>query len=65
MTSIFTDMLEKHMEVFMDDFSVFGSYFDNCLTGLSLVLERCPQANLIQNWENCNFMVQEGIVLGH
>lgn len=49
MTSIFTDMLEKHMEVFMDAFSVFGSSFDNCLTNLSLFLERCQQANLIMN----------------
>jgi hypothetical protein len=49
MTSIFADMLEKHMEVFMDDFSVFGSSFHNYLTNLSLVLERCHQTNLILN----------------
>jgi hypothetical protein len=50
MTSIFADMLEKHMKVFMDYFSVFGSSFDNCLTNSSLVLERCQQTNLILNW---------------
>jgi hypothetical protein len=49
MQSIFADMLEKHMEVFMDDFSVFGKSFDNCLTNLTLVLERCQQTNLILN----------------
>lgn len=65
MTSIFVDMLENHMEVFMDDFSVFGSSFHKCLTNLSLVLERCQQINLILNWEKCHFMVREGIVLGH
>lgn len=65
MTSIFADMLEKHIEVFMDDFSVFGSSFDNCLANLSLVLERCQETNLILNWEKCHFMVHEGIVLGH
>ncbi|XP_050908886.1 uncharacterized protein LOC127122625 [Lathyrus oleraceus] len=64
MTSIFSDMLEKYMEVFMDDFSVFGSSFDNCLANLSLVLQRCQETNLILNWEKCHFMVQEGIVLG-
>ena len=64
MTSIFADMLEKHMEVFMDDFSVFGSSFENCLNNLSLVLERCQRANLILNWEKCHFMVRDGIVLG-
>src|SRR3954466_11483485 len=65
MQAIFDDMLEKHMEVFMDDFSVFGKSFENCLTNLALVLERCQQTNLILNWEKCHFMVREGIVLGH
>lgn len=49
----------------MDDFSVFGSSFDNSLTNMSLVLEMCQQTNLILNWEKCRFMEQEGIVLGH
>ncbi|KAK2388948.1 hypothetical protein QL285_062585 [Trifolium repens] len=65
MMSIFSDMIEKHIEVFMDDFSVFGSSFDNCLINLSLVLERCQKSNLVLNWEKCHFMVREGIVLGH
>lgn len=65
MMSIFSDMIEKHIEVFMDDFSVFGSSFDNCLHNLSLVLERCQNSNLVLNWEKCHFMVREGIVLGH
>ena len=49
----------------MDDFSVFGSSFDQCLHHLSLVLKRCTEANLVLNWEKCHFMVKEGIVLGH
>ncbi|CAJ2645795.1 unnamed protein product [Trifolium pratense] len=65
MMSIFSDMIEKQIEVFMDDFSVFGSSFDNCLINLSLVLERCQKSNLVLNWEKCHFMVREGIVLGH
>ncbi|XP_031266005.1 uncharacterized protein LOC116124425, partial [Pistacia vera] len=64
MMSIFEDMVERFIEVFMDDFSVFGSSFDNCLTNLSLVLQRCKETNLVLNWEKCHFMVQEGIVLG-
>ncbi|KAL5578548.1 hypothetical protein UlMin_020247 [Ulmus minor] len=51
--------------LFMDDFSVFGSSFDNCLANLSLVLQRCVDTNLVLNWEKCHFMVREGIVLGH
>jgi hypothetical protein len=49
----------------MDDFFVFGSYFDNCLHNLSLVLKRCKETNLILSWEKSHFMVQEGIVMGH
>ena len=49
----------------MDDFSVLGSSFDNCLENLRSVLIRCEETNLVLNWEKCHFMVQEGIVLGH
>jgi len=62
---IFSDMVERFIEVFMDDFSVFGSSFDSCLANLAFVLKRCEETNLILNWEKCHFMVQEGIVLGH
>ena len=65
MIAIFSDMVEKYIEVFMDDFSVFGSSFDGCLANLGLVLERCEETNLVLNWEKCHFMVKEGIVLGH
>ncbi|CAL9024924.1 unnamed protein product, partial [Prunus brigantina] len=63
--AIFSDMIERFIEVFMDDFSVFGSSFDNCLNHLSLVLQRCRETNLILNWEKCQFMVKRGVVLGH
>ena len=49
----------------MDDFSVYGKSFDDCLSNLDRVLQRCEQTNLILNWEKCPFMVNEGIVLGH
>ncbi|GKB38021.1 reverse transcriptase domain-containing protein, partial [Tanacetum coccineum] len=53
------------MEVFMDDFSVFGSSFDHCLKNLKKMLKRCEETNLVLNWEKCHFLVKEGIVLGH
>jgi hypothetical protein len=53
------------MEVFMDDFSVYGISFDDCLTNLSKILKRCEEVNLVLNWEKCYFMVREGVVLGH
>ena len=65
MMAIFSDMVEKTIEVFMDDFSVLGSSFDNCLENLRSVLIRCEETNLVLNWEKCHFMVQEGIVLRH
>ncbi|GJU31904.1 reverse transcriptase domain-containing protein [Tanacetum coccineum] len=65
MIAIFQDMLETSMEVFMDDFSMFGDSFDSCLNNLEQMLIRCKQAHLVLNWEKCHFMVTEGIVLGH
>jgi len=65
MTTIFSDMLEKEIEVFMDDFSVGGSSFDMCLKNLERVLKRCQETNLVLNSEKCHFMVKDGIVLGH
>jgi hypothetical protein len=65
MFSIFSDMIENSIEIFMDDFSVFGKTFDSCLAHLDVVLKRCVDTNLVLNWEKCHFMVTEGIVLGH
>ncbi|CAN6687996.1 unnamed protein product [Malus baccata var. baccata] len=65
MVSIFSDFVEKIIEVFMDDFSVFGDSFDGCLENLTKILKRCVETNLVLNWEKCHFMVRQGIVLGH
>jgi hypothetical protein len=63
--SIFADMIEEIMEVFMDDFSIYGKTFDDCLKNLNRVLQRCEEKHLVLSWEKCHFMVREGIVLGH
>ncbi|GJU03597.1 reverse transcriptase domain-containing protein [Tanacetum coccineum] len=65
MMAIFHDMVEKTMEVFMDDFSVFRDSFDSCLSNLEKMLKRCEETNLVLNWEKCHFMCREGIVIGH
>ncbi|KAL5579926.1 hypothetical protein UlMin_012368 [Ulmus minor] len=65
MMALFSDLIEKSMEIFMDNFSVFGESFKICLGNLEQILNRCEEMNLVLNWEKCNFMVQEGIVLGH
>jgi hypothetical protein len=65
MMAIFSDLIKKVIEVFMDDFSVYDKTFEGCLANLDKVLKRCQMADLVLNWEKCHFMVQEGIVLGH
>ena len=65
MMNIFSDMVEKFVEVFIDDFSIFGPNFDECLNHLKIVLKRCEECNLVLNWKKCHFMVRQGIVLGH
>ena len=65
MTAIFSDLIEQIMEVFMDDFTIYGKTFDNCLINLEKVFKRCKEVDLVLNWEKCHFMVREGIVLGH
>nr|GEW42805.1 DNA-directed DNA polymerase [Tanacetum cinerariifolium]GFA16562.1 DNA-directed DNA polymerase [Tanacetum cinerariifolium] len=60
MMEIFHDMIEKTMEVFMDDFSVFGNSFQSRLSHLERMLRRCEDTNLCLNWEKSHFMVKEG-----
>jgi Reverse transcriptase (RNA-dependent DNA polymerase) len=49
MMRIFSDLIENVMEVFMDDFSMYGTTFDECLNNLSKVLQRCEEVNLVLN----------------
>nr|GEV74290.1 reverse transcriptase domain-containing protein [Tanacetum cinerariifolium] len=49
MMAIFLDMIEKMMEVFLDDFSVFGNSFRTCLSHLDKMLKRCKDTNLYLN----------------
>nr|GEX64505.1 reverse transcriptase domain-containing protein [Tanacetum cinerariifolium] len=65
MMAIFHDMIEKTMEVFMDDFSVFRNSFQTCLSHLERMLKRCEDTNFCLNWEKSHFMVKQGIVLSH
>ncbi|GJS68915.1 ribonuclease H-like domain-containing protein [Tanacetum coccineum] len=65
MLEIFHDLIEESVEVFMDDFFVFGNSFDKCLNNLDKMLQHCKDAHLVLNWEKCHFMVKEGIMLGH
>ncbi|XP_070036604.1 uncharacterized protein [Nicotiana tomentosiformis] len=59
MMVIFTDMVEDYLEVFMDDFSVVGDSFDDCLANLDKVLARCDKTNL-----RCVPEEEQGDILG-
>ena len=48
---IFSDLIENIMEVFMDDFFVYGKSFNECLENLDKVLKRCQEMHLVLNWE--------------
>ncbi|RVW18099.1 Retrovirus-related Pol polyprotein from transposon 17.6 [Vitis vinifera] len=50
---------------FMDDITIYGGTFEECLVNLEVVLNRCIEKDLVLNWEKCHFMVHQGIVLGH
>ena len=49
----------------MDDITVYGDNFEECLVNLETILHRCIEKNLVLNWEKCHFMVSQGIVLGY
>lgn len=63
--SIFLDMVEIYIKIFMDDFSFFGNSFNNCLSNLTFMLQICKRINLVLNWDKCHFMIEEGKVSGH
>ena len=65
MPSTFSDMVERIKEVYMDDITIYGGTFEECLANLETVLHRCIKKNLVLNWEKCHFMVNQGIFLGH
>ncbi|RDX89426.1 Retrovirus-related Pol polyprotein from transposon 17.6, partial [Mucuna pruriens] len=65
MISIFSNLLQDCMEVFMDDLTVYVESFDACLENLSRVMTRCIDTNLELIFDKCHFMGTKGIVLGH
>nr|GEU33415.1 reverse transcriptase domain-containing protein [Tanacetum cinerariifolium] len=60
MMAIFHDMIEKTVEVFMDDFLVFRNSFQTYLSHLENMLKRCEDNNLCLIWKKSHFMVKEG-----
>jgi hypothetical protein len=65
MMAVFSEFIEEIVDVFMDDFSVYGKTFMDFLANLDKVLMRCAEVDLVLNWEKFHFMVKQGIVLRH
>lgn len=55
----------EFVEIYMDDFSVFGDSFQEALENLEKVLLHCQEAHLALSEKKCRLMCKVGIVLGH
>ena len=62
---IFSDLVHNCVEVFMDDFSVYGETFKEALDNLAKFLVGCQETNLALSHEKCRMMFTKGVVLGH
>ena len=49
MMFIFSNMIEKTMVVFKDDFTIYGKTFIDCLENLDKVLQWCEEKHLVLN----------------
>ena len=65
MIGIFSELVNDSMEIFMDDFTLYGKYFEEALKNLEKVLTRCEQTQLYLSTEKGHMMMSEGVVLGH
>eukprot|EP00253_Pinus_taeda_P010219 PITA_10219 len=63
--SIFVELVRDSVEIYMDDFTPYGSNFQEALTNLEKVLAKCIKMNLSLSPEKCEFLMTEGTVLGH
>ena len=57
-------MINDSMDIFMDDFTPYGSDFEEELKNLEKVLTHCEQTQLSLSTEKCHMMMSEGVILG-
>ena len=58
-------MMNGCMELFMDDFTLYGDSFDEALENLEKVLKQCEHTHLSLSTEKLHMIMSEGVVLGH
>jgi hypothetical protein len=65
MMAVFSEFIEEIVKVFMDDFSIYGKTFIDCLANFDKLPTKCAEVDLVLNLEKCHFTLKEGIMLGH
>jgi hypothetical protein len=65
MIGIFYDMVNDCMEIFMDEFTPYGTDFEDALSNLEKVLKIHRKSHLYLSTEKLHMMMREGVVLGH
>ena len=65
MLGILVDLVHDCVEIYMDDFTVYGNDFKEALDNLEKVLIRCQETNLASSHEKCKMMLTESVVSGH
>eukprot|EP00253_Pinus_taeda_P018502 PITA_18502 len=63
--SIFAELVHDSVEIYMDDFTPYGSNFQEALINLGNFLTKCIEMNLSLSPEKSEFLMTEGTVLGH
>ena len=63
--SIFSELVHDAIEIYMDDFTPYGSDFQEALPNLGKVLNKCIEMNVSLSLKKCDFFMTEGTVLGH
>lgn len=62
---IFFDLTHDCVEIYMENFTVYGQTLEEALCNLEKVLTICKETNLPLSNEKCYMVQIEGIVLGH
>lgn len=63
--SIFSDLLNEWLKVYMDDFTPYEDDFEPALDTLEKVLQRCIATRLYLSHEKFYMMMTKGLILGH
>jgi len=54
---IFVDLIHDCVEVYMDNFTVYGNTYQKALDNLEKVLIRCQEMNLSLSHEKCKMLL--------